>query len=224
MQREWRVGTNPELQVNRSGADWAIRRPDFVGSYSPDSRCGAVRYAGELPFLSSFLRVLACAVLSRKRGALVHAATVRTAGGVLLFPGPSGTGKSTVAGLAPPGTVLSDEVSAVQIVEDRAVCFPSPFWGDLLRTRAAEGGPLRGVVLLERGSPTEVSRPSPAAVFATLVHCAFAFDSALCDKVKIVGVMAWLAQNAPLYLLRYEAPENPWPALERSLSRLEAEP
>lgn len=232
MKDAWSATTPSELSVRRiegregRGDAWLVERADFSGRWFPESRKAQVRYAGDLPFLSSFLRVLSCAILSRKGGAMIHASCVRTDRGAVLFPGPSGTGKSTIAGLAPEGTVLSDEVTAVQLVDGRLIAYPTPFWGDLRRTRAAEAAPLRAAVFIDRSAPPEAPpTPSPstcvpalpASALATLMHCAFAFDGGAVDKKGILFIMSEIVRSSPLFLLHYAPPEDPWPLLERLL-------
>lgn len=235
MKDTWSASSPSELSVRSTDDDtWLFERADFVGTWSPKTRRADVRYAGDLPFLSSFLRVLSCAILSRKGGVLFHASCVRTPGGAVLFPGPSGTGKSTIAGLAPEGTVLSDEVTAVQFVGERLVASPTPFWGDLRRTRAADAAPLRAIVAIDRSLqscpdpeperiPSSCVRAAPAATLALLAHCAFAFDGGAVDKKSLLLIMKKIIRSSPLYLLRYAPPENPWLLLEHTLPAVEAE-
>ncbi len=222
-------GTDKTDGTQEDGSAWRFERADFSGVWSPKARRAEVRYAGDLPFLSSFLRVLSCAILSRKGGVLIHASCVRTAGGAVLFPGPSGTGKSTIAGLAPEGTVLSDEVTAVQFVNGRLAAFPTPFWGDLRRTRAAEAAPLRAIVAIDR-NPNDLAAPSsscvpasPSLTLALIAHCTFAFEGGAVDKEGLLSIVKKIVRSSPLFLLRYAPPENPWPLLERTLPSVEAD-
>jgi len=208
-----------ELSVSQEDGVWRFQRIDFNGEWNPATHEARVKYAGELPFISSFLRVLTAAYLSRSNGALIHSSTVNTGRGIVLFPGPSGTGKSTVAGLSGEGRVLSDEVSSVRIVGDRVFAMPTPFWGDLPRTRACGGGPLRAIVLIERGEP-RCDIASKAEALAMLMHCAFAFDGGAVDKRGLLTTMNSLVERVPLFMLRYTAPESPWPLLESTLPPL----
>lgn len=205
-----------DLSVTEVGGVWHFQRVDFQGTWNPRTGEARVKYAGELPFISSFLRVLTAAYLSRSSGALIHSSTVNTGRGVILFPGPSGTGKSTVAGLAGDGRVLSDEVSALRIAGDRIFAMPTPFWGDLPRTRASGGGPLRAIVMIERGAPRCI-QASKAEALAMLMHCAFAFDGGAVDKEGLLTTMRSLVERVPLFTLRYNAPESPWPLLESTI-------
>jgi hypothetical protein len=229
LKEAWTPSSQGELSVVREGPTWTFRRVDFVGTWTPETRQVKVRHAGALPFISSFLRVMTCAVLSGRKGALVHASSVRTPHGVVLFPGPSGTGKSTVAGLAAAGTVLSDEVSCVHFVGDEPFASPTPFWGDLPRTRASEGGRLRAIILLERDElTTPPTPPTPASVvparsaevLATLMHCAFAFDGGAIDKRALIDTMTGVARRVPSFVLRYRAPNDPWPIVLAALRDL----
>lgn len=224
MKALWSSSTSGDLAVRRDEEGrWHFDRADFRGQWSPEQRKASVRYAGELPFLSSFLRVLCCSILSMRRGVLLHASSVATSKGVVVFPGPSGTGKSTVAGLAPEGTVLSDEVTAVRIDGDRVLVSPTPFWGDLRRSRAAQEGPLRALISLGRERPRSCDEAKPAPMLALLMHCVFAFEGGVVDKQSLLTTMRDLVDRVPLYDLHYEPTMNPWPLVESVLSTRERE-
>jgi hypothetical protein len=210
-------GPAPEPEIRHTLGRWDFLRRDFKASW--DSRTGAVavRYAVTLASFSSFLRVLLAIVLREHGGILLHAASVLAADGVVLFPGVSGTGKSTVAGLAAPRGVLSDEISALRPSgADGVRAFPTPFWGDLERARAAKAAPLARIVLLTRGVETPSLAPAPRAeASAALLEGALYFDVLSTDEKRaFVSSIHELASRVPCFRIRFDLPSNPWPLLD----------
>lgn len=209
----------PDLEVRQEGSRYRFRRADFDGTWDEATSTAQVTYASELHFLASFLRVLLAFVLSRRRGGLLHASSVRVGGGVLLFPGASGTGKSTIAKLAAPRGVLSDEITCVDLglpgqVEGRPVASPTPFWGELPRERADGPAPLLGIVLLRRGLPMVFEPAQKAEALAILMHCLLSFGLDASRKRDAFRTMADLVERVPCMSLRYSLPEDPWSLLE----------
>src|SRR6202020_755692 len=83
--------------------------------------------------------------LLERGGLLLHASSVLSKGRAYAFVGPSGAGKTTMARLAAPRPVLSDEVTALRPSASSGApfdCFPTPFWGDMVRERAGPPAPL----------------------------------------------------------------------------------
>jgi hypothetical protein len=211
------TGPVPEPEVRRSGARWELVRRDFAATWDTDTSVVELRYAATIHSFSSFLRVLLSIVLRGHGGILLHAASVMAEGGVFLFPGVSGTGKSTVAGLGAPRGVLSDEISAIRPTAEGGVrAFPTPFWGDLVRTRAADAAPLARIVLLTRGVKAPSIAPAPRAeASAALLEGALYFDElSAAEKRVFVAAIHELAARVPCYRLRFDLPANPWTLLD----------
>src|SRR5437870_768339 len=116
---------------------------------------GARRADGTLPpdvvSLESSVRILYSLALVEAHGLVVHAASLIRDGGAYLFCGPSGSGKTTVARLSPDPTLLSDELSIVRTTGGPAVCFGTPFRGELALAGADRAARLVGIYFLRHG-------------------------------------------------------------------------
>jgi hypothetical protein len=208
----------PAREVEQQGDHWSFIRIDFEGALDVGKRIGELRYHGRVAMMN-FLRLSLSVLLRPHRGALFHAASVQFGDGVLLFPGVSGTGKSTIASLAAPRGVLSDEISALRPWRGRIHAFPTPFWGDLPRIRAAPAGPLVGIVLLERDADVPAVTPGTLAeAIAALLEGAHIFDEEVPPPVMtdLVATARALA-SVPCHRLSFRLPSNPWPLLECNL-------
>ena len=98
------------------------------------------------------LRILVThSLLEREQGALVHACGLIHRGRGVLLIGPGGAGKSTSAGLARPGQVLSDDqVALLADPGGRLMLASTPFVGMYGRVLPPTEVPLAALVVLDR--------------------------------------------------------------------------
>jgi hypothetical protein len=88
--------------VSRSGDRFELSRAEFEGWIDWTSRrgCACFPYAAQVTAIESVLRIAYNFLALEQDGLLLHAAGVPRDGHGCLFPGRSGAGKSTIAGLA----------------------------------------------------------------------------------------------------------------------------
>jgi hypothetical protein len=148
---------NP-LEVTAGASTIAARRWDFQVRLAGRSSRGRLAYRGQgrceaSPFaVDCVLRVLFATLLPRVGGMLIHGCGLRHAAIGVVFPGVSGTGKTTLARKAPDADdVLSDEIVAVRRLDDGWRVFGTPFWGDFARGGISmRSWPLRTVGFLNQ--------------------------------------------------------------------------
>jgi len=119
--------------------------------------------------LDSLLRVLLSWKLAARHGFLLHAATVVRGGKAYVFTGRSGAGKSTLAGLAPPGTVLTDEISLLRFEDGEWRAYGTPFWGDFRAAASNASAPVRGLFRLVQAAENCVTPLRPRAMLRALL-------------------------------------------------------
>jgi hypothetical protein len=195
--------------------EWTLELPGLAARLDVRAGRADVRYGMRVGFLN-FLRISLTILLRRYDGALFHAASVRASdGGVLLFPGVSGTGKTTIATLAAPRPILSDEISALRRRGDRIYAFPTPFWGDLARGRWVPEGPLARIILLRRADAPSLEPATHAEAVAALLEGANLFETDLESSKKrtLIAQVAALA-SVPCCRLSFRLPSNPWTLLD----------
>ncbi len=111
------VGPDPDVDVSVrvEAGRWIIERGDFRAEWDPESKRGWVRQTPNPYAIDGVLRILHSLILARSGGFLVHGASGVRNGRAFVFAGVSGTGKTTLARLAPPDvTLLTDEISYVR--------------------------------------------------------------------------------------------------------------
>jgi hypothetical protein len=157
----------PNFAVERSRTT-LLRPRAFEGSpakwgfYEVHSAGLRVQIPDDVYAAESALRVAWQLVTWRQGGFLAHGCGLKFKTGVVAAIGVSGAGKSTLARLSsgPPAgaTLLTDEI--VQLFPEGR-CHGTPFRSDASNVGSPDGGPLKAVLLLEKGS-TEQLRPVSA--------------------------------------------------------------
>lgn len=101
--------------------------------------------------LDCFLRVCYSLLAVQNEGLLLHCAAVVRNGKGFVFPGVSGSGKSTVAGICRDAgcLVLSDEMAMIRQVGTKWLVFGTPFHGDL-GTAANDHAQIAGLFFLKK--------------------------------------------------------------------------
>jgi hypothetical protein len=164
-----------DVHVSHRQGRWSLRRGDFEAEWSPASRRGWIRMAGNAYSIDSVLRIVHTLVLARERGFLLHAASAIRNGKAFLFAGVSGAGKTTIASFAPPDAILlTDEISYVCRRNDGYVAFGTPFTGELDKLGENVSAPVEALYLLAKGTENRIEPvPSGEAARAVLANILF---------------------------------------------------
>lgn len=138
----------------------------------------------------------------------VHSCGIKDRGGVLLFAGHSGAGKSTTARLwhrlQPSRPILSDDRV---LLDPRArhapvTAYGTP-WHGMGRFGSTTTGPLRALFFLEQAKTSEAIRLHPAEAAARLFTRTFPpiWDKDVTERV--VNACGDVAERTPAFLLRF---------------------
>lgn len=220
----------PTLHVHARDGGFVTDPPLWRAKYHPATRC--LRFESEREFfhpsiqprflnilLSSLYNSYCDELASRREAYLVHGCGVALDGRAFLFTGPSGAGKTTIAGLAPEHTVLNDEVVLVRVKQRAVRIAGTPLLGGINR-RSRATAPLAAVILLRHGA-----EPSLRPVESREAYPRFlsqVFDLA---PVMSTGAdrMRWLEQRMdlacavldrlPCYELTFRPDDSFWPII-----------
>jgi hypothetical protein len=219
-----------DVSVYRDGELWVMERGDFRAEWDAPSRRGWVRQTANPYSIDSVLRILHSLILAREGGMLVHGASAVRNGRAFVFAGVSGTGKTTLARLAPPDvTLLTDEISYIRQNSDSQVpadseartpnpeyrvpafeAFGTPFAGELARIGQKVRAPLAGLFLLRQGPENRIELLSDGeAVRELLRHVLFfAQDEELVHM--IFDTVCDLARRVPVQRLVFTPDARVW--------------
>ena len=121
---------SPEIILDNNDDLYRIFWNSFYGEFNLHNLEGKLKCSDHRD-LNNYLRVVYSLILLDENGFLVHAASLIKNGDGFLFPGKSGTGKTTITRLSTDSILLSDEVSLVKMLDGKYHVFGTPFWGEL---------------------------------------------------------------------------------------------
>lgn len=143
--------------------------------------------------VSHLLRALVPAMLSQGRGLLVHGCAMRAPEGhAVVFLGPSGEGKSTMARRLPGWTLMADDHVLLELAGGRVMASGTLFAGKEGHPRREAPAVVASLAFLRKGASTlAVSRLSEEAAYQALLRRTLWFME---DPDLTAGVMAVLAE------------------------------
>jgi hypothetical protein len=169
--------------------------------------------------LEAVIRTAMMARLPLVGGLPFHAAGVVVRGQGVVFFGPSGAGKTTVASTSP-HPVLSDELVAVNSASPFDLV-RSGFWGEGRESGRAGPAPLALLVDLAKGPAFELTRLRPAeAVGRVLASAPVPLAPPLWSRA--LAVAAELVKRVPVYRMEWTPAEPPWERLAAALAEAAA--
>jgi len=160
--------------------------------------------------LEAVIRTAMMARLPLVGGLPFHAAGVVVQGRGVIFFGPSGAGKTTVASTSP-YPVLSDELVAVNAASPFDLV-RSGFWGEGRESGRGGPAPLALLVDLAKGPAFRLTRLRPAeAAGRVLASAPVPLAPPLWSRA--LAVAAELVQRVPVYRMEWTPAEPPWERL-----------
>ena len=225
---DWRIDISPlpgsvpfskDVVVRRDGgpARFSVRRYDFAGTVDLGERTADVALTSpDDVSINSFLRILYSLALVETRGLVVHAASLVRDGAAYLFCGPSGSGKTTVARLSTDATLLSDELSIVRIAEGYAMCFGTPFRGELALAGEDRAAPLIGIYFLHHGGRHAVEALGPKEALARLLPNVLFFAREADVTAAVFRIAADLVEAVPCFDLSFRPDPGFWEVIRNA--------
>ncbi|MFN3198430.1 MAG: hypothetical protein ACE366_08450 [Bradymonadia bacterium] len=194
------------------GTQFCYWREDVRLELSADGTTGVTWMDGSRGEIWAVVQLVLSALLLREGGGLIHGSAGVVDGHAWLNPGPSGTGKSTIAREAGFDHVLADEIVAVRPRGDGAgyIAWGTPFW--------SQG---RTLPLNPRGAPIAVmTRPVKATqvalgpladdeAVAWLLRCVTVYDNAPATRGAAFGLACDLVSRVDPIRLEFPK-EGPW--------------
>jgi len=154
---------------------------------------------------------------------LIHSAGVLHRGDGYLFVGRPGSGKSTVARLSLPDTVLNDEMNLISFSKKGVDVKSTPFNG-LFMEKSAGCGRLNAVLLLKQGSEHKLTKTNDAEAVKVLIReivPPIGLDEVITPAVRaaMLDIAVRIQRSVPVYWLEFQRNRSFWELLDQEIFR-----
>jgi len=197
-------GSNGELSVDRDGGQWNIKRGDFTSRSTANFLSTELNIVKDRFSLNSWLRIFLSLYGAARSQLLIHSAGYYHSGGVYLFPGRSGSGKSTITRLLGKDSALSDELVIVSSGKNNVQASSTPFWGELKKgSGSIFTGPLRGIFFLRHGAGISARRIDSGMGLRKLLPTVLFFSHDHATVSRVLALSAAFVKRLPAYELTF---------------------
>lgn len=168
--------SNSMVAITKEHETYMISRFDnpFNATIDFSTSKGKVTMSSSLYCFDSFLRIIYSVLLARVNGALLHAAGIKRGRLGYIFIGVSGSGKTTISGLAK-DIVLSDELIAIRKLNGEFVVFSTPFWGEFVSGKVKAEAMLEEAYILVKDTENFLKPLKRFSAAQEILGCTFFF-------------------------------------------------
>jgi hypothetical protein len=161
--------------------------------------------------LDSIIRIVCSRLSLRSNGLLIHSAGIGVDGRGMVFVGPSESGKSTIAKLAPKSyTVLTDELSLVRKKKGQFWVFGTPFAGFRREFGANFGAPLYAVFLNQKDNTNYLEPVSLSLSLKEVVSNSLLFEADPNRMEDFMKIAEELVSAVPCYKFHFKPTVDLW--------------
>lgn len=204
---------NNQVDVYSKNGRVFIERWDFKGFLDLKNGKAEVRLSSDGSF-ESFLRVIYSLILPQEEGLAIHASSLMKAGKAYLFPGKSGTGKTTLVRLSPDATLLTDEISIVRGIGVDPVAFGTPFHGDLGIPGQNTSAPISGLYFPVKDRKSYLKKLSSKGALEKLLPNVVFFGQEQKLLRRVFHLSCELAISLPCYDLHFLPEPSFWSLID----------
>lgn len=171
----------------------------------------------DLMALVAGINVALSLLLPRRGGLLMHAAAVAVGGRAIVFPGISGTGKSTASAAVPGGIRLAEDRCVLARDGDSWVVQSIPTGPAIYEPQQAVAMPLAGLVFIEKDRPLGTAAPTLLDSVLRLLPAVLRPPDLAAPERQILDLVVDLARRVRCVRLSYTVGDDFWPALAEPL-------
>ncbi|TFE27269.1 hypothetical protein [Cohnella luojiensis] len=186
-------------------------RPDYYLAISPDYREADVRFYNYVGLRCVLMNWYSTIITHYDWGLLVHSSTLVDQGEAYVFAGKSRVGKTTVAKLSHPRTLLSDEASILKIGQDgRVIVYDSPLRSNIMNPSPIHSVPIKAIYMLEQSPIIKKRRLDKSKALLSILENIWYWPHNNEDSLKVVRLCKALVEQVPVYRLKFQKNELFW--------------
>jgi hypothetical protein len=179
----------------------AISREDFRSRARPASGETLLESAFNKYSFDSWFRIFITLLALQKRSILVHASGISRRGKAFVFPGRSGSGKSTMIKKLGRNGALSDELVLLNLKGKKVYASSTPFWGELKmdRSHKRRTSALKGMYFLKKGACTAARGLDRGEALSRLLSAVLFFSKETRGVKKLFSLCGRICRAARSY-------------------------
>jgi hypothetical protein len=212
---EERLESRPH--ISHLGSRTLFQRRDFAGWIDVEARRGrnVLKKNMESFAVESFLRICYSFLAVEHNGLLLHSAGVIRNGNGYIFPGISGTGKSTIASLATEReVVLSDEMVVVRKAGEGHLVYSTPFYGTNESADSNNNAPLNAAFLPVKDDKAYIKETKPSQALSKLLASVLFFGQKPSLNQRLMDISAEIVAQIPFYELHFQRDTSFWECID----------
>jgi hypothetical protein len=206
-------GSDSKPKIAHLDSKILLQRVDFAGVVDTKTRRGKNILGKKLEgfAIESFLRICYSFLAVEQDGLLLHSAGIIRGENGYIFPGHSGTGKSTIASLATSQErVLSDELVVVRKKEKDYLVYSTPFYGTNESTACNSRALLKAAFLPVKDSQVYLKKARPALALTKLMSSVLFFSQEDGLNRRLMDISAGLVAQVPFYEMHFRRDSTFW--------------
>lgn len=204
---------NFEVEVSRESSWVTYRRMDYRIDIDPTHRQARVFVRDVYALKHALLNLYSAFVVFHDWGLLIHSSCVIEDGYAHLFAGHSGAGKSTIAALSRPRSLLSDEATIIHVTDDGVHVFNSPFRSDGAPVFDPAGYLLSSINLLHQSAMVHRERLKAPDAMLNILDKVFYWPADGADAMKIARILQRLVLKVPTFRLYFQLNPSFWESI-----------
>ena len=173
-----------------------------------------------IAYVDIAMRFALSVLLAGKGGFILHSSGLVHADKALLFFGMSGSGKSTIAQVSQPDSILSDEAVIIQKKEGRWLAYGTPFSGTLEYAGDNVVVDLTALIKISKAPHYKLCKLPRGRALHELLKAVIILDDStkhknqnLCNAINVV-------EDVPVYELEFMPESAVWPFVLKQLNNL----
>ena len=206
-----------EIDLRFEGGVLRFAAAGYTGMVDSALGSGELTLSSKQPVeeIDYYLRAVYALLAHSAGGVLLHAAGIARDGGVYLFLGPSGVGKTTLCRVSQPlATVLNDDLILLLPRGGTWQAYGTPFWNPTQVRPHPESAPLRATFKLVKSKQVAVRPMGAGQALATLAAGAPIITEDPTRAPRLLDTLAAVQQAAPMRELHFRPDASFWAVIE----------
>lgn len=198
------------INITKENHKILFSRSDYLIETTEDYTSSTIYGYDEMAFEHALLHLYSSYIVYHNWGLLIHSSCVLNSEKAHIFTGRSGAGKSTIAALSKPRSLMSDEATLVKINNEGITVYDSPFRSDTVSK--GKNGPvtLSSIQIIHQANYDNRISVSKADALISLLDKVFYWAHDPEETRRILKLLDRLVKEIPVFDLYFQKKPTFW--------------